>query len=181
MRRQRERFERESGDLQGLVHLRMLGLGYDFPPTTIVVPMRPYVSFAECYQFVGRGTRILSQPSVAERILPPEQILDTFFHSELELEQHLEELRNENDMEPWPIQDASEQVTPTIEGAPPSGEYGLTTAGSIGAAVAFTLEEATAKVMEIAEAGRAVRDGRCARTLWSSATAAPSTIRRTWE
>jgi predicted TIM-barrel enzyme len=58
---------------------------------------------------------------------------------------------------------------------------GLTTAGSIGAAVAFSLEEATAKVMEIAEAGRAVRDGRCARTLWSSATAAPSTIRRTWE
>ena len=36
---------------------------------------------------------------------------------------------------------------------------GLTTAGSIGAAVAFSLEKATAKVMEIAEAGRAVRHG----------------------
>ncbi len=35
---------------------------------------------------------------------------------------------------------------------------GLTTAGSIGAAVAFTLEEAAGKVMEIAEAGRRVRD-----------------------
>jgi predicted TIM-barrel enzyme len=34
---------------------------------------------------------------------------------------------------------------------------GLTTAGSIGAAVAMTLEDATAKVMEIAEAGRTVR------------------------
>ncbi len=34
---------------------------------------------------------------------------------------------------------------------------GLTTAGSIGAAVAFTLDEAIAKVMEIAEAGRSVR------------------------
>jgi predicted TIM-barrel enzyme len=34
---------------------------------------------------------------------------------------------------------------------------GLTTAGSIGAAVAFRLEEATTKVLEIAEAGRAVR------------------------
>jgi predicted TIM-barrel enzyme len=34
---------------------------------------------------------------------------------------------------------------------------GLTTAGSIGAAVAMTLEEAAAKVMEIAEAGRQVR------------------------
>ena len=35
---------------------------------------------------------------------------------------------------------------------------GLTTAGSIGAAVAFTLEEAVAKVTDIAEAGRKVRD-----------------------
>ncbi len=35
---------------------------------------------------------------------------------------------------------------------------GLTTAGSIGAAVAFSLEEAAAKVMDIAQAGRAVRD-----------------------
>jgi predicted TIM-barrel enzyme len=35
---------------------------------------------------------------------------------------------------------------------------GLTTAGSIGAAVAFSLEEAVAKVMDIAEAGRTVRD-----------------------
>jgi predicted TIM-barrel enzyme len=34
---------------------------------------------------------------------------------------------------------------------------GLTTAGSIGAAVALTLDEAIAKVMEIAEAGRSVR------------------------
>jgi predicted TIM-barrel enzyme len=35
---------------------------------------------------------------------------------------------------------------------------GLTTAGSIGAAVAFSLEEAVAKVTDIAEAGRTVRD-----------------------
>ena len=35
---------------------------------------------------------------------------------------------------------------------------GLTTAGSIGAAVAFTLDEAIAKVMQIAEAGRQVRE-----------------------
>jgi predicted TIM-barrel enzyme len=35
---------------------------------------------------------------------------------------------------------------------------GLTTAGSIGAAVAFGLEEAAAKVMAIAEAGRKVRE-----------------------
>jgi predicted TIM-barrel enzyme len=36
---------------------------------------------------------------------------------------------------------------------------GLTTAGSIGAAVALTLEEAAAKVMAIAKAGRQVRQG----------------------
>jgi predicted TIM-barrel enzyme len=35
---------------------------------------------------------------------------------------------------------------------------GLTTAGSIGAAVAMTLDEAVAKVLEIAEAGRRVRE-----------------------
>jgi predicted TIM-barrel enzyme len=35
---------------------------------------------------------------------------------------------------------------------------GLTTAGTIGAAVAFTLDEAIDKVMAIAEAGRKVRD-----------------------
>jgi predicted TIM-barrel enzyme len=35
---------------------------------------------------------------------------------------------------------------------------GLTTAGTIGAAVAFTLDEAIAKVVAIAEAGRQVRD-----------------------
>jgi predicted TIM-barrel enzyme len=34
---------------------------------------------------------------------------------------------------------------------------GLTTAGSIGAAVALTLDEAVARAMEIAEAGRSVR------------------------
>ena len=51
----RARFEQESGDLQGLAQLKMLGQGYDFPPITIVVPMRPYGSFNEFYQFVGRG------------------------------------------------------------------------------------------------------------------------------
>jgi predicted TIM-barrel enzyme len=35
---------------------------------------------------------------------------------------------------------------------------GLTTAGSIGAAVAYSLEEAVGRVMDIAEAGRTVRD-----------------------
>lgn len=99
IRRRRARFERESGDLQGLVHLRMLGEGYDFPPITIVVPMRPYGSFAEFYQFIGRGVRVIRHPALrASR-----QVLDVVFHSELGLEEHLDELREENDMEPWPM------------------------------------------------------------------------------
>lgn len=97
VRRLRERFERESGDLQGLVHLRMLGQGYDFPPITLVVPMRPYGSFAEFYQFIGRGIRILTYPKLN---VTSGQTLNIIFHSELGLEEHLEDLRSENDMEP---------------------------------------------------------------------------------
>ena len=101
IKRLRTRFERDSGDLQGLVHLRMLGQGYDFPPITVVVPMRPYGSFAEFYQFIGRGIRVLSHPAFKERLSPPTQVLDIVFHSELGLEEHLEDLRTENEMEPW--------------------------------------------------------------------------------
>ena len=45
----RRRFEQDSGDLPGLVQLKMLGQGYDFPPICVVVPMRPYGSFSEFY------------------------------------------------------------------------------------------------------------------------------------
>lgn len=58
----RARFEQDSGDLQGIVQLKMLGQGYDFPPITVVVPMRPYGSFSEFYQFIGRGIRVLTHP-----------------------------------------------------------------------------------------------------------------------
>lgn len=100
IRHLRQRFERESGDLQGMVHLRMLGQGYDFAPITIVVPMRPYGSFAEFYQFIGRGIRVLIDPAVRNRVPPSQQILDIVFHSELGLEEHLDDLRAENDMDP---------------------------------------------------------------------------------
>lgn len=92
----RNRFESPKGDLQGLVHLKMLGQGYDFPPITVVVPMRPYGSFAEFYQFVGRGIRtIQGRQNSAGR-----QLLDLVFHSELGFEQHLQDIATENDMEP---------------------------------------------------------------------------------
>ncbi|HEY6330314.1 MAG TPA: DEAD/DEAH box helicase family protein, partial [Blastocatellia bacterium] len=64
----RERFEQESGDLQGIVQLKMLGQGYDFPPITIVVPMRPYGSFSEFYQFIGRGIRVIQHPALIGRV-----------------------------------------------------------------------------------------------------------------
>jgi superfamily II DNA or RNA helicase len=64
----RQRFEQDSGDLQGIVQLKMLGQGYDFPPITIVVPMRPYGSFSEFYQFIGRGIRVLQHPALIGRV-----------------------------------------------------------------------------------------------------------------
>jgi superfamily II DNA or RNA helicase/very-short-patch-repair endonuclease len=96
----RARFERESGDLQGIVQLRMLGQGYDFPPITVVVPMRPYGGFGEFYQFVGRGIRVLTDPAVRGRVTAEQQFLDLVYHAELGLDAHVETIRIENDMDP---------------------------------------------------------------------------------
>jgi superfamily II DNA or RNA helicase/very-short-patch-repair endonuclease len=96
----RARFEAESGNLQGIVQLKMLGQGYDLPAITVVVPMRPYGSFGEFYQFVGRGIRIINHPDVADR--GKDQHLDVVYHGELGLDDHLETLRAENDMDPYP-------------------------------------------------------------------------------
>lgn len=96
----RARFERDSGDLQGIVQLKMLGQGYDFPPITVVVPMRPYGSFSEFYQFIGRGIRVLTHPSLAGRVPPSDQFLDIIYHAELGLDPHIETIYRENDMDP---------------------------------------------------------------------------------
>jgi hypothetical protein len=96
----RARFEKESGDLQGLVQLKMLGQGYDFPPITVVVPMRPYGSFAEFYQFVGRGIRIITHPALTGRVGAGEQFLDIIYHAELGIDPHIETIYVENDMDP---------------------------------------------------------------------------------
>jgi superfamily II DNA or RNA helicase/very-short-patch-repair endonuclease len=95
----RERFEHESGDLQGIVQLKMLGQGYDFPPISVVVPMRPYGSFGEFYQFVGRGIRVLLHPALANRVLPSDQFLDIVYHAELGLDDHIDTLYHENEMD----------------------------------------------------------------------------------
>lgn len=96
----RARFEQESGDLQGIVQLKMLGQGYDFPPITVVVPMRPYGSFSEFYQFVGRGIRVLIHPALQGRVEPAAQWLDIVYHAELGLDEHIDTIYRENDMDP---------------------------------------------------------------------------------
>jgi superfamily II DNA or RNA helicase len=99
----RARYEQDSGDLQGIVQLKMLGQGYDFPPITIVVPMRPYGSFSEFYQFIGRGIRVLQHPALIGRVGPGEQFLDIIYHAELGLDAHVETIYRENDMDPATI------------------------------------------------------------------------------
>lgn len=119
--RTRERFESDSGDLQGIVQLKMLGQGYDFPAVTVVVPMRPYGSFSEFYQFVGRAIRVINHPALTGRVTPDQQYADLIYHAELGLDDHLETIRAENDMDPAIGQLADETAT---DGATDTDELG---------------------------------------------------------
>jgi superfamily II DNA or RNA helicase len=112
----RARYEQDSGDLQGIVQLKMLGQGYDFPPITVVVPMRPYGSFSEFYQFVGRGIRVLTHPALVGRVQPDKQFLDIVYHAELGLDIHIDTIYRENDMDP-----ITEHVLPP-DWAQPAGQ-----------------------------------------------------------
>lgn len=100
IKRTRERYETDSGDLQGIVQLKMLGQGYDFPPICVVVPLRAYGSFSEFYQFVGRGIRVLHHPALLGRVGPEQQFLDVVYHAELGLDDHVDTIYLENDMDP---------------------------------------------------------------------------------
>jgi superfamily II DNA or RNA helicase len=120
----RARFEQESGDLQGLVQLKMLGQGYDFPPITLVVPMRPYGSFSEFYQFIGRGIRILLHPSLTGRVGSGEQFLDVIYHAELGLDEHIKTIYRENDMDPLTIHEL-----PSHHGVPGNALESIRTRG----------------------------------------------------
>jgi superfamily II DNA or RNA helicase/very-short-patch-repair endonuclease len=129
-RRTRERFEQDSGDLQGIVQLKMLGQGYDFPPISVVVPMRPYGSFSEFYQFIGRGIRVISHPALEGRVNPEDQFLDVIYHAELGLDPHIETIYLENDMDP-----ITEHELPADWSTPASDPRGPA-AGTTGADVA---------------------------------------------
>jgi superfamily II DNA or RNA helicase/very-short-patch-repair endonuclease len=100
IRQTRERFESDAGGLQALVQLKMFGQGYDFPAICVVVPMRPYGSFSECYQFIGRGIRVIQHPALTGRVGPGEQFLDIVYHAELGIDDHVDTIYAENDMDP---------------------------------------------------------------------------------
>jgi hypothetical protein len=67
---------------------------------TVVVPMRPYGSFSEFYQFIGRGIRVLTHPALAGRVGPAAQFLDIVYHAELGIDEHIDTIYRENDMDP---------------------------------------------------------------------------------
>jgi len=115
----RARFEQDSGDLLGIVQLKMLGQGYDFPPITVVVPMRPYGSFSEFYQFIGRGIRVLLHPALTGRVGAGEQFVDVIYHAELGLDEHIDTIYRENDMDPLTARE------PPADGGGRSGEVEL--------------------------------------------------------
>lgn len=134
----RRRFESDAGDLQGIVQLRMLGQGYDFPPITVVVPLRPYGSFGEFYQFVGRGVRVLRHPGPAA----DQQYLDVVCHSELGLEAHLAAMCADNDMDPAVLLDVPLIDATTLEGdLPGPGGAAEGDSGALGGVDAFVLYE----------------------------------------
>ncbi|WP_405573689.1 DEAD/DEAH box helicase family protein [Streptomyces phaeochromogenes] len=157
----RRRFESDSGDLQGIVQLRMLGQGYDFPPVTVIVPIRPYGSFGEFYQFVGRGVRILRHPGLAA----DEQCLDVVCHAELGLEEHLEAMCADNNMDPALLLDTPLIDAASLERDPPGGDGttdGATEgAGGVDAFVLYErgrVEQRVVHELDRVEARRAERE-----------------------
>ncbi|KPH21402.1 DEAD/DEAH box helicase family protein [Rhodococcus sp. D-46] len=103
IKRTRQRFESDTGDLQGIAQLKMLAQGYDFPPICVVVPLRAYGSFNEFYQFIGRGIRVLHHPALLGRVGPEQQFLDIIYHAEFGLDDHIDTIYLENDMDPHTV------------------------------------------------------------------------------
>ena len=145
----RDRLESDAGDLDAIVQLKMLGQGYDFPPICIVVPMRPYGSFSEFYQFVGRGIRVLLHPALNGRVGPEQQFLDVVLHAELGLDEHLDTLYAENEMDP-----VTGEAQPAAEPAgtqPLPGSSGGDEADRMDAFMLFERGEITSRVVHDSE------------------------------
>lgn len=160
-RRVRERFESEAGDLQGIVQLKMLGQGYDFPPICVVVPMRAYGSFSEFYQFVGRGIRVLHHPALTGRVGPEQQLLDVVYHAELGLDEHIETIYRENDMDPITIHVLPDTTSGGSGGAGDlPGTRGVDTAERLDAFVVFERGATEAHIVHDEDRVEARRDER---------------------
>ena len=107
--------------------------------------MRPYGSFAECYQLIGRGIRAIRHPALTGRVGPERQILDIVYHAEMGLDEHIDAIYRENDMDPLrltrdttgaadgPAKDGSDaEILPGdagTGGVDGSGQTGLDTGG----------------------------------------------------
>jgi superfamily II DNA or RNA helicase len=157
----RSRFEKESGDLQGIVQLRMLGQGYDFPPITVVAPMRPYGSFPEFYQFVGRGIRVILHPALVGRVGPGEQFLDVIYHAELGLDPHIDTIYLENDMDPLTAHEIPADWDITLNEGEVPGSRGTESAGKPDTFVLFergAIESRIVHDQERVETRRAERE-----------------------
>lgn len=135
----RKRYEQDSGDLQGIVQLKMLGQGYDLPAISVVVPMRPYGSFSEFYQFIGRGIRAIHHPALQGRVASQDQVLDIVYHAEMGLDEHIETIYRENDMDPSTRHDLPESWTRSASAEEPAaGVRGQDTADHPEAFVLFS-------------------------------------------
>ena len=133
----RARFEKDSGDLQGLVQLKMLGQGYDFPPITVVVPMRPYGSFARVLS-VRRARHPRHHAPRADRARRAgEQFLDVIYHAELGIDEHIETIYVENDMDPATLHEIPADWQDADNDLPLPGTTGLDTATGPEAFVLF--------------------------------------------
>ena len=92
----KDRYESPQGDLEAIVQLKMLGQGYDFPNISIVVQLRPYGSFGEFYQFIGRGIRTIRDDALKDK----KQYMDVILHSEMGLDNHIQSLFTEKGLPP---------------------------------------------------------------------------------
>ena len=134
----KKRFESESGDLQGVVQLKMLGQGYDLPAISIVVPMRPYASFGEFYQFIGRGIRKIHHPAFEGREAVDRQLMYVVYHADLGLDDHIETIYRENDMDPAEVQTVPVSWTQYKPDSSDKGSSGHETSGRPTAFVIFS-------------------------------------------
>jgi hypothetical protein len=99
--------------------------------------MRPYASFAEFYQFIGRGIRVINHPALVGRVGPGEQFLDIIYHVELGLDDHVNTIYLENDMDPITEHKAPDSWIEVGSGEGLPGTAGIDVAGQPEAFVLF--------------------------------------------